>query len=43
MGASSEQKHECRVCGRVFNSVKELSEHDDTHYTATEGPDHQTR
>jgi hypothetical protein len=43
MGASSEQKHECRVCGAVFSSAKQLSDHSDIHYTTTEGQEDQTR
>jgi hypothetical protein len=31
MGASSEQEHECRVCGAVFSSADQLSKHADTH------------
>ena len=43
MGASSEQRHECRVCGAVFGSVDELSAHSGTHYKTTEGQGDQTR
>ena len=43
MGASSEKKHECRVCGAVFSSAEELSDHSDVHYTKTEGQEDQTR
>lgn len=43
MGASSEQRHECRVCGTVFGSSEELSAHSDTHYIKTEGQEDQTR
>jgi hypothetical protein len=43
MGSSSEQKHECRVCGAVFSSAQQLSDHSDTHYTKTEGQEDQTR
>jgi hypothetical protein len=42
MGSSSEQKHECKLCGAVFSSAEELSNHSDTHYTKTEEED-QTR
>jgi hypothetical protein len=43
MGSSSEQKHECKVCGAVFPSAEQLSDHSDAHYTKTEGQEDQTR
>ena len=43
MGSSSEQKHECKVCGAVFSSAEQLSDHSATHYTKTEGQEDQTR
>lgn len=37
-GASSEQKHECKICGEVFSPSKQLSDHHSTtHYTKKEG------
>jgi hypothetical protein len=36
MGSSSEQKHECRVCGAVFSSAEQLSDHSDTHSAKTD-------
>jgi hypothetical protein len=50
MGASSDQKYECRICGAVFNSNEELSRHNNNNdssehdrYTTTEGSEDQTR
>ncbi|MDQ3718214.1 MAG: C2H2-type zinc finger protein [Thermoproteota archaeon] len=43
MGSSSEQKHECKICGAVFSSAEQLSDHSATHYTKTEGQEDQTR
>ena len=41
MGSSSEQNHECKVCGAVFSSAEQLSDYSATHYTNTEGQEDQ--